>query len=637
MTSRILLADDSITIQKVVNLTFADEGIEVVSVSNGEMAERRMGEINPDLVLADIFMPGKNGYELCEYIKESSEFHDVPVVLLVGAFEPFDQSEARRVRADGHLTKPFETRTLVETVRSLIEKNAKPQTDSLASLPPSRNDDREGESPEKPFEAGAIKTPRLNIDLSAMTDSWTPQETAELRGNESATTSTMDALNDASPLDIDYSMPSSSDTEFSGFETRTQQSMETVELSSLIEDDSFPHGQTLEMNVSTQTEPSYLDAQNNTDSGRLNLPVNNSALDAEENHEWEERRITSPLEPDFGDEGMVLDFEKVDEPDSHQPENIVSFDLETEPPSKQASGVEPGFATQESNEYGNQQIVEPEAVIASDESSQQQTGFELSFDTNTGYSGERAASFASSSLFTDEEPLGDLIDMDKAQEMAAGQEEGRVFEVLPAAEASLSGLNEQYLAGSEDAGSESFTTDSGSEPSKETSLEAKTASAPADEKIGFTTQEMATPDHREFISGTLLGSTSPFEIVEPEAEQKEADTVEQFKSSEMWTEEEMHFTPIDIEDAPLGEEPAFHHSPGATESEQEFTSSGAHMSADRPTRAADMSPDLLDEIVRRVVAEISDSVVREIAWEVVPDCVERVVEKLARESLSKRI
>src|SRR3712207_6372085 len=106
MGSKILLADDSITIQKVVNLTFDDEGIEVVAVSNGDQAERKLGEVNPDLVLADIFMPGKNGYELCEFIKQSPRFSNVPVVLLVGAFEPFDLNEARRVGADDHLTKP---------------------------------------------------------------------------------------------------------------------------------------------------------------------------------------------------------------------------------------------------------------------------------------------------------------------------------------------------------------------------------------------------------------------------------------------------------------------------------------------------------------------------------------------------
>src|SRR5216683_1001346 len=135
MGSRILLADDSITIQKVVNLTFADEGIEVIAVSNGDLAERRLNEVKPDLVLADIFMPGKNGYELCEVIKQNPQFRNVPVVLLVGAFEPFDQAEAKRVRADAHLTKPFESRTLVETVRRLISASGGATTGPIAPMP----------------------------------------------------------------------------------------------------------------------------------------------------------------------------------------------------------------------------------------------------------------------------------------------------------------------------------------------------------------------------------------------------------------------------------------------------------------------------------------------------------------------
>lgn len=120
MGHKILLADDSITIQKVVNLTFSDEGIDVVTVGNGEMAIRKLNDVKPDLVLADIYMPGKNGYEVCEYIKTHPQFSRMPVLLLVGAFEPFDQVEAARVKADGHLTKPFESRTLVATVNRLL-------------------------------------------------------------------------------------------------------------------------------------------------------------------------------------------------------------------------------------------------------------------------------------------------------------------------------------------------------------------------------------------------------------------------------------------------------------------------------------------------------------------------------------
>lgn len=123
----ILLADDSITIQKIVNLTFSGEGIEVVTVGNGEAAVKKIHEIRPALVLADIFMPGKNGYEVCDYIKNDPSLSATPVILLVGAFEPFDSNEAARVKADGHLTKPFEIKVLISAVNSLISAAAEPR------------------------------------------------------------------------------------------------------------------------------------------------------------------------------------------------------------------------------------------------------------------------------------------------------------------------------------------------------------------------------------------------------------------------------------------------------------------------------------------------------------------------------
>ncbi len=136
MSNKILLADDSITIQKVVNLTFTDEGINVVTVGNGELALKKLNEEEFDLVLADIFMPGRNGYEVCEYVKTNSQTAHLPVILLVGAFEPFDKSEAARVRADGHLTKPFESRILVETVKRMLAEAA---AQRAQSAPPSQD------------------------------------------------------------------------------------------------------------------------------------------------------------------------------------------------------------------------------------------------------------------------------------------------------------------------------------------------------------------------------------------------------------------------------------------------------------------------------------------------------------------
>src|SRR6266403_2009988 len=91
----------------MVGLALKDHGIEVVAVGNGEAAVRKICDIHPDLVLADVFMPVRNGYEVCEYVKDDPALKHIPVILLVGAFDPLDEQEAQRVRADGVLKKPF--------------------------------------------------------------------------------------------------------------------------------------------------------------------------------------------------------------------------------------------------------------------------------------------------------------------------------------------------------------------------------------------------------------------------------------------------------------------------------------------------------------------------------------------------
>jgi CheY-like chemotaxis protein len=129
---KLLLADDSITIQKVVNLTFADEGIEVISVGDGDSAMRKFDEFIPDLVMADVNMPGLNGYEVCRIIKNTDETRDIPVILLVGSFEPFSETEAKEAGADDFLTKPFQSiRQLVNKVTDLLNKK-----EAVAEEPP---------------------------------------------------------------------------------------------------------------------------------------------------------------------------------------------------------------------------------------------------------------------------------------------------------------------------------------------------------------------------------------------------------------------------------------------------------------------------------------------------------------------
>jgi CheY-like chemotaxis protein len=105
--AKILVADDNSNIQKMVGLALKDQGIDVVAVGNGEAAVRKISDVRPDLVLADVFMPVRNGYEVCRYVKEDSSLAHIPVILLVGAFDPLDEQEAQRVGADGVLKKPF--------------------------------------------------------------------------------------------------------------------------------------------------------------------------------------------------------------------------------------------------------------------------------------------------------------------------------------------------------------------------------------------------------------------------------------------------------------------------------------------------------------------------------------------------
>ncbi len=109
------------TIRKVVELTFADEGIEVFAVADGDAAMLKFVEIQPDIVLVDVEMPGPRGYQICEMIKQDDATKHIPVLLLVGSFEPFDTDEAERVGADGFLTKPFQSiRELVARVSDLL-------------------------------------------------------------------------------------------------------------------------------------------------------------------------------------------------------------------------------------------------------------------------------------------------------------------------------------------------------------------------------------------------------------------------------------------------------------------------------------------------------------------------------------
>jgi len=119
--SRILLVDDSPHAQRMGERILTDEGYEVVTVSNADSALVRMEDVDPDVVLADTVMPGRTGFEICQYIKMSPRHRHVRVILTAGVLEPLDEAHTARVEADGVLKKPFEASALLSAVKPLAE------------------------------------------------------------------------------------------------------------------------------------------------------------------------------------------------------------------------------------------------------------------------------------------------------------------------------------------------------------------------------------------------------------------------------------------------------------------------------------------------------------------------------------
>ena len=182
--AKILVADDNSNIQKMVGLALKDQGIDVVAVGNGEAAVRKISDVRPDLVLADVFMPVRNGYEVCRYVKEDSALSHIPVILLVGAFDPLDEQEAQRVGADGVLKKPFvPPDPLISMVKSALQRAgvslgpaapaekpaAAPRTATeilgggVASKPPSPIAEKLPEAPLEPIDEFPAPPPQVKI------------------------------------------------------------------------------------------------------------------------------------------------------------------------------------------------------------------------------------------------------------------------------------------------------------------------------------------------------------------------------------------------------------------------------------------------------------------------------------------
>lgn len=159
MGKRILLADDSLTIQKVVELTLAGTDYELTCVSNGHEALESLQRARPDLILADVVMPEKNGYEVCEAVKSNPATAAIPVLLLSGTFEPFDRDRADRIGADRIVSKPFDAQQLLDQIETLLARGS-------GGTAPESTVAREGRS-DNAFLDDTIPTPRSTAGSEA--------------------------------------------------------------------------------------------------------------------------------------------------------------------------------------------------------------------------------------------------------------------------------------------------------------------------------------------------------------------------------------------------------------------------------------------------------------------------------------
>ncbi len=121
MSIKVLVADDSITIQKVIGIIFGGEEYSLTIVDNGKAAIDKAREINPDILLIDALMPGMTGYEVAEAVRSTPSLASKPILILTGSFEPFDEEKAKKCGADDFIAKPFESQQIITKVRELLE------------------------------------------------------------------------------------------------------------------------------------------------------------------------------------------------------------------------------------------------------------------------------------------------------------------------------------------------------------------------------------------------------------------------------------------------------------------------------------------------------------------------------------
>ena len=141
MKAQVLVADDSATIQKVVELTLSRAGVELIQARSGKEALQKARDLKPDLILIDHSMPDQSGQELCAEVRQDPGLKDVPIILMAAALEPVDEAAIRGAGASDVVTKPFESQTLIDKVKQLLLAPIAPAVTAQPSMAPFPGDE----------------------------------------------------------------------------------------------------------------------------------------------------------------------------------------------------------------------------------------------------------------------------------------------------------------------------------------------------------------------------------------------------------------------------------------------------------------------------------------------------------------
>lgn len=639
---KLLLADDSVTIQKVVNLTFADEGIEVISVGDGDSAMEKVAEVSPDLIMADVNMPGLTGYEICERIRQDDNLRRTPVILLVGSFEPFDEDEARRVGADDYLTKPFQSiRQLVNKVTVLLETRISENGDAANN-------------------AGSLDD-TLEMDVADLSANVSASPKFEDTGYDDEMIQTNQpvgfAFDETQKFESRETGELSNPPQFEGYNISEKDSVESIITESETE---FINDEVLETQTIKTDFEDYKEDSSASEEVGLELNEEDTQIDKEAEREFS-YGINEPEDTIYeitNEESQTAEFEK--ETESISEYSAKSFFYETdELENKENVSYEikddSGIEIQESDEF-SEAIDKPiEKLVRIDDAPDEETEVDESeivedFQQKVEISDSQEADSLENEPaleITEEQPeksdgsvTEEIINESGEIETSEKNEESTEEDINEYSNEIEESSNEISIDAEEN--QENGIVENVSEEVLETFDEdsevVKDYAFVSDEKI----DRFGSPVSSETEIPTEVSETTDSSVITDDEESNE-----NIVSAQKMPEEEIPLpefaSVLELDDDDILQLPPFENElefEESTSSDErgKFTAANnvgfvSETKIDSKYDSTSFSDELIELIVAKVLERLTDKAVKEVAWEVVPHLTEVIVKKMAEEKL----